>query len=43
MLPVRAPEWIREKRLRLADLHEVKRVMREESRIEAAEGFTLRR
>ncbi len=28
MLPVRAPEWIREKRLRLADLHEVKRVMR---------------
>lgn len=27
-LPVRAPEWIREKRLRLADLHEVKRVMR---------------
>jgi lipoic acid synthetase len=30
-LPVRAPEWIREKRLRLADLHEVKRVMREGS------------
>jgi lipoic acid synthetase len=27
-LPVRAPEWIREKRLRLADLHAVKRVMR---------------
>jgi lipoic acid synthetase len=27
-LPVRAPEWIREKRLRLADLHEVKQVMR---------------
>ncbi len=27
-LPVRAPEWIRAKRLRLRDLHEVKRVMR---------------
>ena len=27
-LPARAPEWIREKRLRMADLHEVKRVMR---------------
>jgi lipoyl synthase len=27
-LPTRAPAWIREKRLRLADLHEVKRVMR---------------
>jgi lipoic acid synthetase len=26
--PVRAPAWIREKRLRLADLHDVKRVMR---------------
>jgi lipoic acid synthetase len=26
--PIRAPEWIREKRLRLADLHEVKRVIR---------------
>ena len=27
-IPTRAPVWIREKRLRLADLHEVKRVMR---------------
>jgi lipoyl synthase len=27
-LPARAPEWIREKRVRLADLHAVKRVMR---------------
>ena len=27
-LPVRAPEWIRERKLRLADLHEVKSVMR---------------
>ncbi|HEV8117621.1 MAG TPA: lipoyl synthase, partial [Thermoanaerobaculia bacterium] len=27
-LPQRAPAWIRDKRLRLADLHEVKRVMR---------------
>jgi len=27
-LPARAPEWIREKRLRLADLHEIKRMMR---------------
>jgi lipoic acid synthetase len=27
-LPVRAPEWIRERKLRLADLHTVKRVMR---------------
>src|SRR5262249_45695005 len=27
-LPVRAPAWIREKRLRLSELHEVKRVMR---------------
>ena len=27
-LPARAPAWIRGKRLRLADLHEVKRVMR---------------
>ena len=27
-LPVRAPAWIREKRLRLAELHDVKRVMR---------------
>jgi lipoic acid synthetase len=27
-LPARAPEWIREKRMRLADLHEIKRVMR---------------
>jgi lipoic acid synthetase len=27
-LPARPPEWIREKRLRLADLHEVKGVMR---------------
>ena len=26
--PARAPAWIREKRLRLADLHEIKRVMR---------------
>jgi lipoyl synthase len=30
-LPVRAPEWIREKRMRLADLHAVKRVMRQQS------------
>jgi lipoyl synthase len=29
-LPVRAPEWIRERKLRLADLHEVKAVMRSE-------------
>ena len=29
--PARAPEWIREKRLRLADLHEIKRVMRARS------------
>ena len=28
-LPVRAPEWIRERKLRLADLHEIKTVMRE--------------
>ena len=28
MLPVRAPEWIRERKLRLGDLHEVKSVMR---------------
>ena len=28
MSPPRAPEWIRQKRIRLADLHEVKRVMR---------------
>ena len=27
-LPVRAPEWIREKRIRLADLHPIKGVMR---------------
>ena len=27
-LPSRPPDWIREKRLRLADLHEIKRVMR---------------
>jgi lipoyl synthase len=27
-LPARPPEWIREKRLRFSDLHEVKRVMR---------------
>ena len=27
-LPARAPEWIRERKLRLADLHAVKRVMR---------------
>jgi lipoic acid synthetase len=27
-LPTRAPEWIREKRVRLADLHAVKRVLR---------------
>jgi lipoic acid synthetase len=27
-IPTRAPEWIREKRVRLADLHAVKRVMR---------------
>ena len=27
-LPARPPEWIRERRLRLADLHEVKEVMR---------------
>jgi lipoic acid synthetase len=30
-LPVRAPEWIRERKLRLSDLHEVKSVMRENS------------
>jgi lipoyl synthase len=30
-LPVRAPEWIRERKLRLADLHEIKTVMRENS------------
>jgi lipoic acid synthetase len=30
-LPVRAPEWIRQRRLRLSDLHEVKSVMRERS------------
>jgi lipoic acid synthetase len=29
--PARAPEWIREKRIRLVDLHEVKRVMRDRS------------
>jgi len=29
--PLRAPEWIRERRIRLSDLHEVKRVMRERS------------
>ena len=29
--PVRAPEWIRERRLRLSDLHEIKSVMRERS------------
>ena len=28
-LPVRAPDWIRERKLRLADLHEIKTVMRE--------------
>ncbi len=28
-LPVRAPEWIRERKLRLGDLHQVKAVMRE--------------
>ena len=27
-LPARAPEWIRQRKLRLADLHAVKRVMR---------------
>ena len=27
-LPVRAPPWIREKHLRLSDLHEIKRIMR---------------
>ena len=30
-LPVRAPEWIRERKLRLGDLHAVKAVMRENS------------
>ena len=30
-LPTRAPEWIRERRLRLSELHEVKSVMRERS------------
>jgi lipoic acid synthetase len=30
-LPVRAPEWIREKRLRLSDLHEIKSLMRSRS------------
>ncbi len=30
-LPVRAPEWIRERRIRLADLHGVKSVMRARS------------
>ncbi|MGH9315822.1 MAG: lipoyl synthase [Thermoanaerobaculia bacterium] len=30
-LPVRAPDWIREKRMRLAELHAVKRVMRRHS------------
>jgi len=31
VLPVRAPEWIREKRLRLSDLHAVKSLMRSRS------------
>jgi lipoic acid synthetase len=30
-LPVRAPEWIRDRKIRLADLHEVKSVMRARS------------
>jgi lipoyl synthase len=30
-LPVRAPDWIREKRLRLSDLHPVKNLMRSQS------------
>jgi lipoic acid synthetase len=30
-LPVRAPDWIREKRLRLSDLHPVKNLMRAQS------------
>ena len=30
-LPVRAPEWIRDRKIRLADLHEVKAVMRARS------------
>ena len=30
-LPARAPEWIRERRMRLADLHGIKRVMRTRS------------
>jgi lipoyl synthase len=30
-LPVRAPAWIREKRLRLSDLHEIKSLMRSRS------------
>jgi lipoic acid synthetase len=30
-LPVRAPEWIRDRKIRLADLHEVKTVMRARS------------
>jgi len=30
-LPVRAPQWIREKRLRLSDLHQIKSLMRSRS------------